>query len=71
MGRPGPLGIRLAVTVQPGCTNLGLGTLLHSKTNANDDGRIGGSRARAKAEYKPFSTASPIENGQRLRTHLF
>jgi hypothetical protein len=38
----------LAVTVQPGCTNLWLGTLLHSRTNADDDGRIGGSRARAR-----------------------
>ena len=47
----------LAVTVQPGCTNLGIGTLLHSRTNADDDGRIGGSRARAKAEYKPRMAA--------------
>jgi hypothetical protein len=57
MGRPGPLGIRLAVTVQPGCTNLGLGTLLHSRTNADDDGRMGCSQARAQAE-SISSTAS-------------
>ena len=29
----------LAVAVQPGCTNLGLGTLLHSRTTADDEGR--------------------------------
>jgi len=32
---------------------LWLGTLPHSRTTAADDGRIGGRRARAKAEYKP------------------
>jgi hypothetical protein len=29
------------LAVQPGCTNLGLSALLYSRTNADDDGRIG------------------------------
>jgi hypothetical protein len=40
------------VAVQPGCTNLGLGTLLCSRTNANDESRIGHRLAPAKTEYK-------------------
>src|ERR1019366_1702752 len=44
------LGIRFAVPVhpgctnlpvQPGCTNLGLSALLYSRTNADHDGRVG------------------------------
>jgi hypothetical protein len=38
--------------VQPGCTNLGLSALFHSRSNAGDDGRIGCSQARSKTEYK-------------------
>jgi hypothetical protein len=68
MGRPGPLGIRLAVTVQPGCTNLGLGTLLHSRTNADDDGRMGCSQARAQAESKS-SMASVCAHTYTRRTY--
>jgi hypothetical protein len=37
--------------VQPGCTNASLGALFPSKTNADIGGYIGGSLARAKAEY--------------------
>jgi hypothetical protein len=53
-------GIRLAVAVhsgctnwpvQPGCTNASLSALFPSKTNADIGGYIGGSLARAKAEY--------------------
>ena len=46
------LGMRLDVAVHPGCTNLGLSALLHSRTNAGDESRIGCSQARAKTEYK-------------------
>jgi len=46
------LGMRLQVAVQPGRTNLWLGTLLYSRTNANDEGRIGCGQARAKTEDK-------------------
>jgi len=35
--------------VQPGCTNLGLGTLLHSRTNADDESHIGCSQSQARA----------------------
>src|ERR1019366_1097887 len=38
--------------VQPGCTNVGLSTLLQSRTNTDDDGCIGGSQARVKTECK-------------------
>ena len=44
------LGFGWRLTVQPGCTNLGLGTLLHSPTNADDEGRIGCGQGRAKTE---------------------
>ena len=47
------LGFGWRLVVQPGCTNLWLGTLLHSRTNADYESYIGGSCARAKAEYKP------------------
>ena len=64
MGRPGLLGMvgRHCVTVQPGCTNLGLGTLLHSRTNADDDGPHG---------LQPGSGTGrmQIEHGERLRAH--
>jgi len=53
VGGLGPLGFQLAVAVQPGCTNLWLGSLLHSRINADDGRCIGRSQARAKAEYKP------------------
>jgi hypothetical protein len=46
------LGFGWRLAVQPGCTNLGLGSLLHSPTNADDQGRIGCSQGRAKTEYK-------------------
>ena len=63
---PGPIGIRLAVTVQPGCTNLRLGTLLHSRTNANDESRIRCSPARPNTEYKRKmeSVAHPLILGE-------
>jgi hypothetical protein len=58
MRLPGPLGIRLAATVQPGCTNLWLGTLLHSRTDADAD-RCIGRQVRAKLntnlEWPSFS----------------
>jgi len=38
--------------VQPGCTNLWLGTLLLPPTNADDEGRIGCSQDRAKTKDK-------------------
>jgi hypothetical protein len=41
-----------AIAVQLGCTNLGLGTTLHSRTDADDQGCIGCSQARAKTEYE-------------------
>jgi hypothetical protein len=47
-----PTRIRLVVSVQPGCTNLGLGALLCSRTNADHESRIGSRLARAKTEYK-------------------
>jgi hypothetical protein len=52
MRRPGPLWYSVGVTVQPGCTNLRLGTLPHSRTNADDGSRIGCGQARAKTEDK-------------------
>ena len=51
MGRPGPLWDSFGIAVQPGCTNLGLGTLLHSRTNADDQVHIGCSQVPAKTEY--------------------
>ncbi len=62
MGRPGPLGIRLAVTVQPGCTNLWLDTLLYSRTNASHDGRIPCGQIPAETECKS-STAGVYSHG--------
>src|ERR1035437_6407279 len=68
------LGIRLAVVVhpgctnspvQPGCTNLGLSTLLFSKTNADHDGRVGCSQARAKAE--PNSSTAGVHSRTDIR----
>src|ERR1035437_10076735 len=55
------LGIRFAVhvhpgctnlPVQPGCTNVSLSPLLQSMTNARDDGCAGCSQARPKTEHK-------------------
>jgi hypothetical protein len=58
MGLPGPLAIRLAATVQPGCTNLWVGTLLHSRADADAD-RCIGRQVRAKLntnlEWPSFS----------------
>ena len=71
------LGIRLAVVVHPGCTNspvhpgctnLGLSTLLFSRTNADHDGRVGCSQARAKAEPNS-STAGVHSRTDIRRTH--
>jgi hypothetical protein len=52
MGPPAPVWDSVGVAVQPGCTNLGLGTLLLSRTNADDESRIGCGQARAKTEDK-------------------
>src|ERR1039457_2297142 len=51
MGRPGPLWDSVGIAVQPGCTNLGAGYLLHSRTNADDQVHIGCSQVPAKTEY--------------------
>lgn len=58
----------VGVTVQPGCTNLGLGTLLHSRTKADDDGRMGCSQARAQDESKS-SMASGCPHTYTRRTY--
>jgi len=71
------LGIRFAVPVhpgctnlpvQPGCTNLGLSALLCSRTNANRDGRIRCGQIPAETEYKS-STAGVYSHTDTRRTH--
>ena len=42
----------MAVTVQPGCTNLGLSALLYSRAHANHDGRIRCGQIPAETEYE-------------------
>jgi hypothetical protein len=59
-----PTWIRLVVTVQPGCTNLGLGTLFHSKpmpaiTAALVEATVG-QRLNPNRAWQPFAHASIV-----------
>jgi hypothetical protein len=63
---PARLGFGWRSLCTPGCTNLRLGTLLHSRTNANDESRIRCSPARPNTEYKRKmeSVAHPLILGE-------
>src|SRR5208282_4645621 len=59
-----PTWIRLVVTVQPGCTNLGLGTLFHSKPMPAITAALGeatvGQRLNPNRAWQPFEHASIV-----------